>query len=114
MNIPFLNKSKHLYTYYEIILLLDEHPNIKEYIKYVFIIIIFLLTPSVSEVILKAVKKISRLKRNTNSQIYNFKFQNHFDKSQKITRIIKEVTNSLEEKQWSTNIKTFLDGMKTS
>lgn len=106
----FPKQIKLLYAYQERIALLDGYPNIKEYLERALIRNSFLWTQFVSESMLEAVQKISGPQGNVNSQMEIMNLPNHSNtQKKKILRFIKEVTNSLEEKDWSTNLKTFLD-----
>lgn len=114
---PLTQQIKTLYGYHERITLLDGFPNIKEYIKRAMVRIIFLLTHTVSESMVEALEKMpggnnspdEKGKKDINSQVEMMNLPRHSENDMKfITTFILVLTNSLEDKEWSTNIETFL------
>lgn len=98
---------KQIYTYYEIITLLDGYPNIKEYLNCAMNQNAFLWN-QFSESLLEAVKEISGPEGNIKSymDVINLKTPS-YNHNEEILRFINVVTRSLEEKNWSTNMNKF-------
>lgn len=107
---PLPKQIKQIYTYYEKIILLDGFPNIKGYLNRAMNQNSFLWNQFVSESMLEATKKISGPEGDVKSQMDIMNLPNHSNRQQEqILKFVKEVTNSLEEKNWSTNMNIFFD-----
>lgn len=107
---PLPKQIKQLYAYHERISLLDGYPNIKKYLNRALDRNSFLWNQFVAESMLEAAKKTSGPEGNIKSQMDIMILPNHSNRQQEqIVTFIKEVTNSLEEKDWSENIQTFFE-----
>ena len=103
---PLLKQIKELYGYRERIELFPGYPNIKEYLDRGIIRNGFLWTQFVSECMLDAAKKVSGPEGNveTEMEIINLPYHSNTQKKH-ILKYIKEVRSSLEEQDWSADMR---------
>lgn len=103
----FPKQIKQIYTYYEIITLLDGYPNIKGYLIRAMNQNAFLWN-EFSESLLEAAKEISGPEGNLKSYMDVMQSKTpSYNQKEEILRFINVVTRSLEGRNWMTNMNKF-------